>query len=143
VIGGASFGGYYTLLALTHQPALWRAGIDLVGPSDLVAVLTGGAQARRYVQELGDPVADAKLLAELSPINAVDRMVAPLLVYQGVNDAHVPRRHSDTIVRALRERGIPVEYMLAGDEGHSFARKDNEVELLARMLRFLGDTLRQ
>jgi dipeptidyl aminopeptidase/acylaminoacyl peptidase len=142
VIAGASFGGYYTLMALTHQPALWRAGMDLVGPSDLATMLAGGARARRYVQELGDPVADAKLLAELSPINAVDRVVAPLLVYQGANDAHVPRAHSDRMVRALRERGILVEYMLAGDEGHSVARKDNEVELLTRMLRFLGDTLR-
>ena len=105
-------------------------------------MLTGGGVAHRYVQELGDPVADAKLLADLSPITAVDRVVAPLLVYQGVNDAHVPRVHADQMVRALRGRGIPVEYMLAGDEGHTVARQDNEVELLARMLRFLGDTLR-
>ena len=142
VIAGASFGGYYALMGLTHQPALWRAGIDLAGPSDLAAVLTSGAMARRYVQELGDPVADAKLVADLSPIHAVDRVVAPLFVYQGANDAHVPRAHADTIVAALRRRGIHVEYMLAGDEGHSVARRDNEVELLTRLLGFLATALR-
>jgi dipeptidyl aminopeptidase/acylaminoacyl peptidase len=142
VIAGGSFGGYYTLMGLTHQPTLWRAGIDLAGPSDLAAVLTSGSMARRYVQELGDPVADAKLIAELSPIHTVDRVVAPLLVYQGQNDAHVPRAHADVIVAALRRRGIPVDYMLAGDEGHTVARRDNEVELLTRMLRFLSAALR-
>jgi len=139
VIAGASFGGYYTLMALIHQPRQWRAGLDLVGPSELTAFLTSGGVARRYMQELGDPVADATLLANLSPINAVDRIVAPLFVYQGANDGRVPRVNSDRIVRALRQRGIPVEYMLATDEGHSVARTNNEVELLARMLRFLGD----
>jgi dipeptidyl aminopeptidase/acylaminoacyl peptidase len=141
VITGASFGGYYTLMALSHQPTLWSAGMDLVGPSELASMLTGGGIPRRYVQELGDPVADAKLLADLSPIHSVDRIVAPLFVYQGANDGRVPRANSDRIVRALRERGVPVEYMLATNEGHSVARVDNEVELLARMLRFL-DALR-
>jgi len=138
VIAGASFGGYYTLMALGHQPTLWRAGIDLVGPSDLATVLSSGSMARRYVQELGD---DPKVIADLSPINAVDRVTSPLLVYQGANDAHVPREHSDRIVASLRQRGIYVDYMLAGDEGHSVSKRDNESELLARILRFLERSL--
>jgi dipeptidyl aminopeptidase/acylaminoacyl peptidase len=141
VIAGGSFGGYYVLMALTHQPALWAAGIDLAGPSDLIALLGSGTRTGRYVQELGDPVADAAELAALSPIHAVDRVVAPLFVYQGNNDPNVPRAHADTIVAALRRRGIHTDYMLAGDEGHTVARRANEVELLVRMLRFLSDEL--
>lgn len=142
VIAGASFGGYYALMALAHQPTRWRAGVDLVGPSDLALMLSAGGLARRYAQELGDPVADAALLAALSPIHAIDRVVAPLFVYQGANDGHVPRVHADRVVHALRARGRVVEYLVASDEGHSVARRDNEVALLSRMLRFLADALR-
>ncbi|HTR54604.1 MAG TPA: prolyl oligopeptidase family serine peptidase [Kofleriaceae bacterium] len=137
VIAGASFGGYYTLMALAHQPDLWSAGVDLAGPSDLHTLLTAHAMPERYVAEVGDPVADAKLIADLSPIHDVARVVAPLFVYQGANDDRVPRVHADTIVAALRARGVRVDYMLAGDEGHSVARRANEIELLGRLLVFI------
>jgi dipeptidyl aminopeptidase/acylaminoacyl peptidase len=139
IIEGASFGGYLVLMALTRQPRLWRAGIDVAGPSDLMALVTGGAAPTRYKSELGDPVADAALIRALSPIHAVDRIEAPLFVYQGQNDAHVPRAHADAIVRALRRRHIPVEYMTPDNEGHTIAHRDNELELLARELRFLEE----
>lgn len=109
---------------------------------DLMTLLTAHT-AKRYLEELGDPVADATLIEELSPIHAVDRVRAPLFVYQGKNDARVPRVHADTIVSALRRRGIHVDYMLAADEGHTVARRANEVELLGRMLRFLADATRR
>jgi len=143
VIAGCSFGGYYTLMALAHQPELWRAGMDLAGPSDLYAMLTHRTDSpKRYVEEIGDPVADKQLIEELSPIHAVDRIRAPLLVYQGANDSRVSRSHADAIVAALRKRGVPVDYMLAGDEGHSVARRANQVELLTRMLKFLQTSVR-
>ena len=137
-IAGGSFGGYYTLLALAHQPTLWWAGVDLAGPSNLLAA--GWAKSRRYVAELGDPSdpAVAQLLVDLSPIHAVGAVIAPLFVYQGKNDAHVPLEHAEQIVQALRARGIRVDYMLAGDEGHTVARRANERELLGRILGFLA-----
>ena len=143
VIAGASFGGYYALMGSIQQPMMWNGAIDIAGPSDLLTMLTRGAMPKRYVEEVGDPVADKDLLIRMSPIGGVERIVAPLFVYQGANDAHVPRAQADTIVRAVRGRGIPVDYMLAGDEGHTVARRANEVELLQRMLRFLADTTRR
>ncbi|HEU4727614.1 MAG TPA: prolyl oligopeptidase family serine peptidase, partial [Kofleriaceae bacterium] len=141
VISGGSFGGYVTLMALAHQPTLWRAGIDLAGPSDLMMMMTSGPKPTRYLEELGDPVKDQELLRELSPLHAVDKVVAPLFVYQGANDNRVPRAQADAMVRALRERGIPVEYMVPTDEGHTVARRANEIELFVRTLRFLRDHL--
>jgi dipeptidyl aminopeptidase/acylaminoacyl peptidase len=139
-VAGTSFGGYYTLMAIGHQPALWSAGIDIAGPSDLASLIGGGSGARRYVAELGDLAnpADAKVIAALSPIHAVDEVRAPLFVYQGENDAHVSRDHADTIVSALRARHHRVDYMLVGDEGHSVSHRANEQELLARILAFLA-----
>lgn len=141
VVAGGSFGGYMTLMALAHQPKLWSAGIDLAGPTDLLAVMTAHAVAARYVEKLGAPVADKQLLIDLSPIHAVDQLTAPVFIYQGQNDAHVPRAPTDRMVRALRERGTPVEYMVPTDEGHTVSRRANEIELLVRVMRFLSDHL--
>jgi dipeptidyl aminopeptidase/acylaminoacyl peptidase len=68
-------------------------------------------------------------------------IAVPLFVYAGANDPRVPRSESDLIVRALRERKVPVEYMVADNEGHSLARKENVVEFLARTSRFLEQHL--
>jgi len=73
----------------------------------------------------------------ISPVKDADKIVAPLFVYAGANDPRVPRSESDMIVRALRARSVPVEYMVADDEGHSLARKENLVHFLARSARFL------
>ena len=62
-----------------------------------------------------------------------------LFVYAGANDPRVPRSESDLIVQALRDRKVPVEYMVADNEGHSLARKENVVPFLARSARFLED----
>ncbi len=144
VIFGGSYGGYLVLMGLTRQPTLWRAGIDLVGISDLKTFLKSTDQSIRsaFVDEFGDLDKDAALLAEFSPSRDVDKIVAPLFVYQGQNDPRVPRPESDAIVRVMRTRKIPVEYMVAANEGHSLDRKENRVEFLTRVTRFLRDELK-
>ena len=72
----------------------------------------------------------------------VDRIVRPLFVYAGQNDPRVPRSESDAIVLALRTRKVPVEYMVAANEGHSIDRRENKIELMTRVARFLEDALR-
>jgi dipeptidyl aminopeptidase/acylaminoacyl peptidase len=141
VIEGGSYGGYLVLMGLTRQPKLWSAGIDLAGPSDLTTWLKPGEMPDRYLTEFGDPRKDAALFAKLSPIRDVGKIVAPLFVYHGQNDGRVPRSEADAIVGALRARNIPVEYMVAKNEGHTVARRDNQVEFLTRVLRFLEDQL--
>jgi dipeptidyl aminopeptidase/acylaminoacyl peptidase len=144
VVMGLSYGGYLTLMALTRQPGLWRAGVDLFGVADLRTLLASTDQTVRFalVNEFGDPERDAALLAEYSPLRDVDRIVAPLFVYAGANDPRVPRSESDLIVGALRRRGVPVEYMVAANEGHSFDHRETRVELYARVARFLDEAMR-
>lgn len=143
VIHGGSYGGYLVLMALTRQPALWRAGIDLVGISDLKTFLKATDQSIRkvFVDEFGDLEKDAALLDEYSPIRDVAKIVSPLFVYQGQNDPRVPRPESDTIVRVMRTRKIPVEYMVAANEGHSMDRRENRVAFMTRVVRFLRDEM--
>jgi dipeptidyl aminopeptidase/acylaminoacyl peptidase len=144
VVFGGSYGGYTTLMAMTRQPEAWRAGVDLFGPADLKQFLLSTDATIRavFVSEFGDVEKDAQLLEEFSPMRDVDRIVRPLFVYAGQNDPRVPRSESDTIVKALRGRKIPVEYMVAANEGHSIDRRATKLELLTRLARFLEDALR-
>ncbi|HEX4416684.1 MAG TPA: prolyl oligopeptidase family serine peptidase, partial [Kofleriaceae bacterium] len=100
-------------------------------------IVTGGSIGGYY----GDPATQGALLDALSPINAVDHIRAPLFVYQGEQDHRAPRIHADRVVEALRKRGAPVEYMLVPDEGHTMARRKNQIEYLTRVLAFLQRSL--
>jgi dipeptidyl aminopeptidase/acylaminoacyl peptidase len=144
VVWGQSYGGYTTLMAMTRQPTLWRAGVDLYGVADLRKfLLTTDASIRvGFVDEFGDVDKDAALLEQFSPMRDVDKITRPLFVYQGQNDPRVPRTEGDAIVAALRARGVPVEYMVAGNEGHTVDRRETKIELLTRTARFLDESLR-
>jgi dipeptidyl aminopeptidase/acylaminoacyl peptidase len=97
---------------------------------------------KTFVVEVGDPEKDAEFLAQISPLTDIDKIVDPTFVYAGANDPRVPRSESDMIVKALRQRGTPTEYMVAENEGHSLSRLDNQVEFLARVARFLETHLK-
>jgi dipeptidyl aminopeptidase/acylaminoacyl peptidase len=141
IVFGGSYGGYVTLMALTRQPALWRAGVDLYGIANLRTFMRSTDPAIRSIltDEFGDPEKDAALLDEYSPSRDYAKIVAPLFVYAGQNDPRVPRSESDQIVLALRQRSVPVEYMVAPNEGHSVDRRDTRIEFLTRVARFLED----
>ncbi len=143
IVYGGSYGGYTVLIGLTRMPDLWRAGIDLVGVANVRTLLTTttGLIREIFVLEFGDAEKDAAFLESISPLNDADKIVAPLFVYAGANDPRVPRSESDMIVRALRQRKVPVEYMVADNEGHSLARNQNLVLFLARSAHFLEEHL--
>jgi dipeptidyl aminopeptidase/acylaminoacyl peptidase len=144
VIFGGSYGGWVVLEGLTRQQGLWNAGIDLVGVADLRTLMRSTDRLIRAVltDEFGDLEKDEPLLAEWSPLKDADKIAAPLFVYQGANDPRVPRSESDAIVTALRARSLPVEYMIAPNEGHSLDRRENQVEFYARTARFLEEHLK-
>jgi dipeptidyl aminopeptidase/acylaminoacyl peptidase len=136
---GGSYGGYTTLIALTRQPELWAAGVDLFGIVNLRTFFetTTGLIRQLFKTEYGDFEKEGAMLDALSPIHDVGKISAPLFVYAGANDPRVPRAESDQVVKALRARGVPVEYMVAENEGHSLDRRENRVALYARAARFL------
>jgi len=139
VVYGGSYGGYTVLIALERWPEIWRAGVDLVGVANMTTFLksTSGLIREIFKLEFGDVDKDAAFLATISPIEQVDRIVDPLFVYAGANDPRVPRPESDQIVTALRTRRIPVEYMVADNEGHSLARRENQIAFYSRVAAFL------
>ncbi|HEY6178804.1 MAG TPA: prolyl oligopeptidase family serine peptidase, partial [Kofleriaceae bacterium] len=144
VVFGGSYGGYTVLVALTRMPDIWRAGVDLFGVANLKTFMatTSGFIREIFLLEFGDPDKDAAFLDSISPLRDADKIVDPLFVYAGANDPRVPRSESDLIVKALRARKVPVEYMVAGNEGHSLSHRENQVEFYARAARFLENHLK-
>jgi dipeptidyl aminopeptidase/acylaminoacyl peptidase len=144
IVMGGSYGGYTVLMALTRQPRLWRAGVDYVGIANLSTFLKSTDQLIRaaWVDEFGDLDRDKELLERFSPLRDIGKITAPLYVYAGQNDPRVPREESDQVVEALRARGMPVEYQVAADEGHSLDHRANRAEFMTRVARFLDDYAR-
>jgi dipeptidyl aminopeptidase/acylaminoacyl peptidase len=143
VIYGGSYGGYTVLVGLTRWPDLWSAGVNLFGVVNLETFMasTSGVIREVFLLEFGDPAKDAAFLKQVSPLTDIDRIADPTFVYAGANDPRVPRSESDLIVAALREHRVPNEYMVAENEGHSLARRENIVGFLARSARFLEQNL--
>jgi len=147
-IMGGSYGGYATLAGLAFTPDLYAAGVDIVGPSNIVTLLQSIPPYWKPIQaifdvrvgDLDDPE-DVERLESQSPLNVAERIRAPLLVIQGANDPRVKKRESDQIVVTLRDLGREVEYLVAPDEGHGFANEDNNLAMFARIEAFLAEHL--
>ncbi len=147
-IMGGSYGGYATLAGVAFTPDVYAAGVSIVGPSNLITLLESippyWEQIRKiFYERMGDPNTPEgkKELLRQSPLTAAAKIKTPLLVVQGANDPRVNKRESDQIVIALRDRGFPVEYMVAPDEGHGFARSVNNMAMFASAEKFLAKYL--
>lgn len=144
-VTGGSYGGYMTYGALTLYPRLWRTGLAVVAISDFVTFLENTADYRRDLRrvEYGDerdPKQRAKL-KEISPLGRADRIAVPLMVVTGANDPRVPASEADQIVEAVRAKGGTAWHLLAKNEGHGFAKKENQDYQFWTSLMFWEKTL--
>ncbi len=144
-IMGGSYGGYATLAALTFTPDVYAAGVDIVGPSNLFTLLASippywEAGRKIFSLRMGDETTEEgkKILHNASPLFSADKIKAPLLIVQGANDPRVNKGESDQIVIALRDKGAQVDYILADDEGHGFAKPVNNLGMVAASEKFLA-----
>ena len=147
-IMGGSYGGYATLAGLTFTPTKFACGVDIVGPSNLNTLLAAvpayweSAKQQMY-RRMGDPTTPEgkAILRAASPVFKADAIVRPLLIGQGANDPRVNQRESGQIVDAMRAKDIPVTYILFPDEGHGFARPENNIAFYAASEQFLSTCL--
>ncbi|MDH3402751.1 MAG: S9 family peptidase [Acidobacteriota bacterium] len=143
---GGSYGGYMVLAALTFRPEEFAVGVDIFGISNwhrTVQSIPPWWESFRAAleQELG-PFDDEEAFREISPLFHADNIVKPLMVLQGANDPRVLKAESDDIVAAVRDRGVPVEYIVFDDEGHGFLKKENRERGYEGILEFLDQYLR-
>ncbi len=145
-IMGGSYGGYATLVGLTFTPDVFAAGVDIVGPSNLVTLLKSippywAPLLANMYHRIGNLETEEGFLKSRSPLFFVDRIQKPLLIGQGANDPRVKQAESEQIVEAMKKADKPVQYVLYTDEGHGFARPENRLHFYAIAEEFLSKYL--
>src|SRR5882757_7373609 len=147
-IAGGSYGGYATLAGVAFTPDVYAAAFSIVGPSNLITLLDAippywEAGRKQMYTRMADPTTPAgkELLTEESPLTKAKSIVTPLVVVQGKNDPRVNIRESNQIVAAVRDNNKPIEYLVAPDEGHGFARPINNLAMVTKMEEFFAKYL--
>ncbi len=139
VIMGGSAGGFTVLQSLVRHPGFYRAGICSYGVSNQFGLLmdTHKFEERYTYWLLGELPEAAEVYRERSPIFHADKIVDPIIVFQGADDVVVPQDQSDTIVASLKRRGIPHEYHLFEGEGHGWRMPETIETYYSKIERFL------
>ena len=133
-ITGGSYGGYMTLMAIGKKPELWAAAVEQFG---IINWLTMLEHEDPFLQEyekslLGDPVKDREVYENASPIKFLRQAKAPLLVLQGENDIRVPKEEGEQVVAIYKETGKTVDSHFYPQEGHGFAKRENQIDAISR-----------
>jgi dipeptidyl aminopeptidase/acylaminoacyl peptidase len=126
IIRGGSAGGYTTLAALTFRD-LFSAGASYYGVSDLEALAAETHKFEsHYLESLVGPYPGAsELYRQRSPIHCTERLAAPVIFFQGLDDKVVPPNQAEKMVQALRAKRIPVSYIAFEGEQHGFRQAEN------------------
>ncbi len=142
LIRGGSAGGYTTLAALAFKDT-FAAGASHYGVADLSALARDTHKFEsRYLDRLVGPYPErSDLYDERSPLSARDGFSCPVIFFQGAEDRIVPPNQAESMVEALRARGVPVAYLLFEGEQHGFRRAGNIVRALEAELSFYGQVL--
>ena len=147
-IYGASHGGYAVLRGMTKTPELYTCGVDYVGISNINTLFASIPEYWKpyldIIKEVwynADFPEEQAIIEEVSPLFHVDKIQKPLMVVQGANDPRVNINESDQIVKALRDKGMDVPYMVKYDEGHGFAKEENRIALYKAMMGFFAKHL--
>lgn len=140
---GWSGGGFATLLALEQRPDLFACGVDGVGPAELATLYRSFPSywsniTARWRRRGGDFDHNEKLNRAVSPLYHVDKIRDPLLIGQGQNDPRVTIENVNGMVAALRKAKREVIYVVYPDEGHGFARPENNRDFYGRVEEFLA-----
>jgi dipeptidyl aminopeptidase/acylaminoacyl peptidase len=114
---GLSYGGFLTLQAVTVDPTLWRAAIDVAGVVDWAQYSSGYSTSR-----LGSPAKNPEIYNISAPIQHMEKLVRPLLVLQGTNDSNVSFIDSLRLFDKLVKLGKPFESQIYPGEIHFFRR---------------------
>ena len=139
VLMGGSYGGYMTMMGVTKAPEVWAAGVPIVPFVNYFTEIEHEDPVLREmdIATMGDPVKNKALYEDRSPIFFVDRIKAPLLLLAGGNDPRCPKEETLQVVDAVTKRGGIAEYKIYENEGHGFARLDNQIDAYKRVASFV------
>ena len=140
-IFGGSYGGYMVLCALVEEPALWSAGVDLYGDSEIAESFRKGDRVgrldlQRMMGRPDDPDRDGAFRRG-SPVYRAELIEAPLLILHGRKDKRVVPYMTERMVEALEIEDKTYEVHWYEDEGHGWERRENRRDAYERIVRFL------
>jgi len=144
---GSSYGGYLTLAAMSFRPEAFAVGVDMFGISNWVRTLENmppwwESLREALYAEIGHPQKDREYLESISPLFHARSIVRPLMILQGGNDPRVVKSESEDMVAAVRRNGVPVDYLVFENEGHSLRKKENRSVAYRSILAFLDTHLK-
>jgi dipeptidyl aminopeptidase/acylaminoacyl peptidase len=149
---GASYGGYAVLQGLAATPELYRCGVNIVGVTDLLFNQTitwadySGSDFLKFHAPImvGDPDADRAMLIARSPARNAEKIIAPVLMFYGVEDKRVPLEHGTRMFDAMRRvgKGSLIHMEVFADEGHGFGKLENRVKTYTMIEAFLKESLK-
>lgn len=143
-VWGLSYGGFFTLLAVTEYPTLYRAAVNVAGVADYAMYYEDPYHGSWTESRIGRPDQNPRVYAQASPVSHIDKLVRPLLVLHGTSDVNVPYLHSVRLIdEALkRGKGDLVEFMTYPGEFHYFTRDHVLRDAWSRVERFFGRHLK-
>jgi len=143
-IMGGSYGGFMTLMAVGKTADVWAAAVALYGIIDWRTMLKfSDPVLQQYVRALlGDPEKDAGVYDAASPIKYIRNVRAPLLVLQGENDPRVPKEEAQQVVDLLKQDGKTVDVHYYPNEGHGFAKRENQIDSITRSIEWFDRHLK-
>jgi dipeptidyl aminopeptidase/acylaminoacyl peptidase len=136
---GASYGGYLSMMAVAKSPEVWAAGVPIVPFVNWFTEIENEDPVLREsdLATMGDLVKNKAMYEDRSPINFIDQVKAPLLLLAGGHDPRCPKSETQQVVDAIKKRGGTVDYKVYENEGHGFARVENQIDAYKRVADFL------
>jgi dipeptidyl aminopeptidase/acylaminoacyl peptidase len=136
---GGSYGGYMTMMAVTKAPDVWAAGVPIVPFVNWFTEMENEDPVLRQsdLATMGDPEKNPDLFRDRSPFFFVDRIKAPLLLLAGGHDPRCPKEETVQVVDEIKKRGGVVDYKIYENEGHGFAKVENQIDAYQRVTDFL------
>ncbi len=141
IVMGASYGGYMSMMAVTKAPEMWAAGVPIVPFVNWFTEIENEDPSLQQwdLATMGDPKSekDKELLTDRSPIFFVDRIKAPLMLLAGGHDPRCPKSEAQQVADAVKKNGGFAELHIYENEGHGFARVENQIDAYRRVAEFL------
>jgi dipeptidyl aminopeptidase/acylaminoacyl peptidase len=127
------------MMAVTKAPEMWAAAVPIV---PFVNWFTEFQNEDPQLQEsdrlfMGDPVKDKGLWTDRSPINFIHQVKAPILLLAGGNDPRCPKTEAQQVADAIKKQGGTAQLKIYDNEGHGFARVENQIDAYQRVSDFL------
>jgi len=136
---GGSYGGYMTMMAVTKAPDVWAAGVPIVPFVNWFTEIENEDPVLRQsdLATMGDPKLKPDFFRERSPFFFVDQIKAPLLLLAGGHDPRCPKEETIQVVDAIKKHGGVADYRIYENEGHGFAKVENQIDAYRRVTDFL------